>query len=743
MTAITNSSICRFCSTACPVTVEVENGRATRVSGSKHGTPWSGFCCTRGQAAPEQIEHADRLLQSQRRMPDGSFAAIGSEAAMDEIAARLKDIIDRHGPESVAMYLGTYTTTYPATSAFTIAFTRAIQSPMVFTANTIDQPGKDVANALIGGWDAGPQAFAGSDVWMILGANPLVSLAVTLPGQNPGKRLTDAIAGGMKFIVVDPRRTVSAARAHIHLQPRPGEDASILAGMIRIIIAEGLYDKDFVAENVDGLQALAAATEPFGPDFVAARAGIEADDLILAAQTFAQARRGLAVGATGVNMSGRSSLTEYLILALNTICGRYLRAGEEVINPGVLLPRAMPKAQPRPPRPASGYGKQLSTRGLGMAACGMPTAAVADEILAGNIRALFTIAGNPVAAWPDQHRTIEALKAIELFVQIDIKMTPSAKLADYVIAPKISYEVPTTSHTKESMELFSPVAVSPEPFGLYAPALLDPPPGSDLIEEWQLLFGLAKRLGLGLTLNFPNRVPGATREYRKAVHLDMERDWSTDDILEILCQGSRIPLSEVKRHPHGAYFPERILVQPKDADCDVRMMVGDPGIMAELAEVRAEPPLAERQGSDFPLLLISRRAAHVYNSTGRDLPKLYRKGLRYNPAYMHPDDIAELGLENEQEITIESRHGAIAAVVGLDATLRRGLVSMSHAFGDLPAADLADVRRNGSSTGALISVEDDFDRYSGIPRMSAIPVRLRAVGRQAAASGRQSVLEDQ
>jgi anaerobic selenocysteine-containing dehydrogenase len=722
MTQITSHpSICRFCTTGCPVVVDVEDGRVVRVSGNKASPTYYGFCCSRGQATPEQLNNPERLLRSLKRGA-GGFDAIGADVAMDEIAAKLQALSAEHGPDSVAAYMGTYTSVCAPTVPFMAAFLRSFGTRMVFAANTIDQPGKDIAAALLGGWEAGPNVFGESDVWMILGGNGLISISVTLPGQNPGKRLTDALERGMKLIVIDPRRSETARRAHVHLQPRPGEDATILAGMIRLVLAEGLHDAAFVTENVDGLETLRQAVDPFTPAYVAARADIPAADFLAAARTFARARRGIAVGATGVNMSGHSSLTEYLILALNTICGRFVREGEVISTPGVLLPRATPKAQPRPPRPAKDLGVSLGTRGLGLAASGMPTAALADEILAGRIKALISIGGNPAAAWPDQARTIAALETLELFVQMDIKMSASAKLAHYVIAPKIGFEVPTASYLKESMELYSAVAGAPEPFGMYAPAIVDPPPGADLLEEWELFYGLAQRLDLGLQLSFANRAPGTARERRKSVAIDMTTKPSSEHVLEILTHGSRIPLEEVKRHPDGALFPEEIRVAPKDADCLARLNVGDAGMIEELAEVLDEPTIASRGGSDFPFLMVGRRLAHVYNSSGRDMPALRRKGA-YNPAFMNPGDMQDLGLSDGDEIEIQSRHGRVLAIVEADETLRSAVLALTHAFGDLPA-DRPRLREVGTNSGALLSVEDDYDRYSGIPRMSALPVRV-------------------
>ncbi len=723
-------SLCRFCHAGCPITVELEDGRPVRVAGNRESPTYHGFLCQRGQALPEHIAHPDRLLHSQKRMPDGSYRPIPVERAMDEIAERISGLLKQHGPRTLALYLGTYTAPYPAAGLLAGCWATMLGTPMLFTSATIDQPGKDVANAMLGQWLAGPQAFDDSDVWLMVGGNPLVTMAGGIPSQNPGRRLKDRLDAGMQLIVIDPRRTETARRARVHLQAHPGEDAAILAAMIRVVLEEGLHDADFVAENVAGLPALREAVAGFTPEHAAERAGLDADAIVLAARIFAGARRGLAVGLTGANMSGHSSLVEYLMLCLNTVCGRYLREGEAVANPGVLLPEARPRAQAVGPRPYTGLGEAMRVRGLTRNASGMPTAALADEILLGGegrVRALVSCGGNPMAAWPDQKRTARALERLDQLVQVDIKMSATASVADYVIAPKVSFEVPGMSYSAEQIESFSVHWGLAEPFGMYAPALVDPPEGSDLIEEWELFYGLAQRMGVALFATGLPSTSATARADRQLHPLDMEKKPGTDELFELMTRGSRIPLAEVKRHPNGARFDAEIRTAPKDPACSERLDVGNADMMKELITLRGAVPLAERGGDAYPFLLVSRRMGHVYNSSGRDLPSLLPRRGSYNPAYLHPDDLAALGLAAGQDVELTSRHGAIEAVAEPDPTLRPGVVSMSHAFGGVPGRG-GDPRRDGSNTSQLTSVEEDFDVISGIPRMSGVPVAVRRAG---------------
>src|SRR5262249_21897808 len=154
----------------------------------------------------------------------------------------LRAIIDRHGPRAIAMYTGTNGAPYPASVSMGNALMRAIGSPMFFTPNTIDQPGKQVAAAAHGHWLGGDLDFETADTWMLIGINPVISKSVGVPLHNPAQRLKDAVKRGMKLIVVDPRRTETAKRAAIHIQPRPGEDPTILAGMIHVVIRDRLID---------------------------------------------------------------------------------------------------------------------------------------------------------------------------------------------------------------------------------------------------------------------------------------------------------------------------------------------------------------------------------------------------------------------------------------------------------------------------------------------------------------------
>lgn len=706
-----------------------------RVVGDRENPAYFGFTCAKGRSLPEQHAHPDRLLRSRKRLPNGEVVSISSETAMDEIAQRIERIVAEHGPRSVAFYPGTYSGPHPASIPAGVGWMLGLGSKMVFTSSAIDQPGKHVANAIHGRWLGGSHVFDESDVWMLVGNNPLISMSGGIPPSNPSKRLRDAKKRGLKLIVIDPRKAEVARFADVYLQPRAGEDPTILAAMLHVILREERYDAEFCEAHVSGFGELAEIVADFSPEYAAERAGLTPGEIELAARTFAGepsgapsgrgALRGCGVAGTGPNMSPHGNLTEYLLLALNTVCGRWRRQGERVPNPGALLPRAMPKAQAAAPRPGWGRGESLRSRDLGNSAAGLPTAALSDEILyegEGRIRVLICLGSNPVAAWPDQLKTVRAMEKLDLLVTLDMKMSATSKFADYVIAPKLSLEVPGISVSSEAIEQTYVAHGYPEPYAQYTPAIVDPPAGADVLEEWEFFYGLSQRMGFQLKC-YPFRAEtGVLRDRRDVVEFDMSQKPSSDWVLDRLMNGSRIPLAEIRKHRHGKiYDDEPIRVGPADPGCTDRLDIGNADMLEELSRIRAESA-ESRIESAYPFQLISRRLPNVYNSSGRDIAKL--NGRRpFNPAFLNPDDLERLGLSSGDLVEISSSHASILGVAQPAPEVRQGVISMAHCFGEAPKHD-RDVREIGSNTGRLIDNERDFDPHTGIPRMSAIPVAI-------------------
>ena len=708
------TAICRFCHATCGLVATLEDGRVTRLIGDIDNPMYAGYSCVKGRNYHAFHDSPSRLRVPLRRRNGGGFESAPSAAVLDEIAVRTREILDRHGSRSVAMYGGTFSHFCPAGVMLRESFMDAIGSPMRFSNATIDQPGKPISMALHGKWGAGPQDFADADVCMLVGANPLVSMWGGIPSFNPAKRLHEARQRGLKLIVIDPRRTESARKADLHLQCLPGQDVPLLAAMLNVIITEGLCDRAFIEAETEGFGALAAAVAPFTAQGVAAGAGVEAATIIEAARMFARAQRGNVTSGTGPSMAPHGVLMDYLVLALNTVCGRWIKAGERMPNRGVLFRQFSGVARAEKPRVATGFGEALRIRGLTDTAAGLPTAALADEILTpgeGQVRALFVIGGNPLLSWPNQAKTRRALESLELLVVVDPVLSETARYAHYVIGPRFGFESPAITFGNEGITVYGLSLGYPEPYAQYQPQLVEPPAGSDVLEDWRIFYELGRRMGYPLGF--------------RGQPFDMSTPPTTDGLLSQFVARSRVPLEEIKRHPHGAVFPDpKPSAEPRDAEWPHRLQLAAPVMIAELEAIAAQrsaavataatttmAPLMGDEGGGLRLLMVSRREHALYNSVAHDLPALRRR-LPHNPAHLNPVDAARLGVVDGATVEIASSVGRIRAVVHLAADVREGVVSIAHGFAD-------------ACTAALIDDATDYEALSGLPRMSAVPVTVR------------------
>lgn len=724
----TRVSICKICPACCPLEVTVEDGRAVKVAGNRQSPLYGGYTCPKGRAMPEAHYSPHRILHPQKRMPDGSYVSISMERALDEIAARLKAIVDEHGPRGVAVYPGNGGVSNPLNPYMGANFIMALGAypDRFFSVQTIDQPGKVIAQALHGRWIAGPNRFHDSDCWMLVGANPVIS-KMGLP-INPGQVIKRTVKNGMKLIVVDPRASESAIHAFLHIQPRPGQDLWLLAGMLNVILTEQLYDTEFVAQETQGIDALKEAVARFTPEIVSQIADVPVEQILQAARTFAGARRGCVVTGTAPHFALHGTLLEYIALCINTVCGRWQRAGEENGHPHVLLPEVEVRAQPLAPYQPWDDNVRGRIHGLPRTVLGGATGTLAEEILTpgeGQVRALICSGSNPMVSMPDQLRIGRALKSLDLLISLDVEMSNTARMADYIIPDKQGLETPACTQFTESMKYYGLWTQGFEhPWAMYAPAVVDPPAGSDVIEIWEFYYEIAQRLGIPLT--YWANPAGTGQHWEKPpvpFELDMTRRPTTEEMFEKMCVGSRVPLEEVKKHPHGRLFDDLDnIVLPRDPACAARLELGDAHMIDQLAQLFAERGGKVVADGEYPLLMTARRRNEVLNSIGRMNPRLVGR-QPYNPAYLSPVDLDKYGIRAGELIRIRSRHGEIVGVAEPEATLRPGTLSMSHCFGANPD-EAADPLVQGACSSRLMDANAEFDPLFGQPRMSAVPVAI-------------------
>ncbi len=706
-----HKTFCRNCTQGCGLEVVVGDGRAVEIKPDREHEGSEGYFCVKALASLDLHNGAeDRLVDSLKRQPDGRFAAIDGSTAIEEIGDRLRAIIAEHGPRSVAVYMGTGGYYNSLVQPLAKSWLHEVGSPNFSTSSTVDQSAMWVSMMRMGFMASGKYSPAEADVLMMVGANPLVSHF--LSAFNPAKSLRGWKARGAKSIVVDPRRTETARLADIHLQLRPGEDVTLLAGMIRVVLENGWEDAAFCDRYATNVATLRAAVAPYTPDYVERRAGVAPDALVEATRVFATSGKTAVFTGTGLAMAPHSNLAMHMAYAINALCGGWRKPGETAYNPGILLPQTFSDMVIPPSRPWE-QGYQCHSVPAGKIYGEVPTGALPDEILTpgeGKIRAMIVLGGNPVKALGQPEKTLRAFRDLELLVSLDVRMCDTAKLSHYVIAAALPMERHDLTYICEAL------ALPTKPFVQYAAPIVVPPPG--VMDETLFFWEIARRMGL--QLEYRKVGPGYAYEDVPAGHkVDMAVPPDPALFARWWMEGAAVDFDTLRSRPGGIAPDLPVQTVQAVADGGARMDLCPTDVATELAVVHTEV-----QDDSYPYRLATRRLLETINSAYLESAPSKRR-YPVNPAWMNPDDMLREGYAAGDRIEIASAHGALAGTVQPDKGVQQGMISMAQCWGETDPGDDPDQLR-GSFTGRLVSLEEDIEPINRMPIQTGIPVRIRA-----------------
>lgn len=712
----TVKTFCRNCSALCSMEIELSNGRMVRAKPDGSQSPYGAYLCPKGLAAIEFHNGAEnRLFSSQKRQPDGSFAEIGAEAALDEIGAKLAALVAEHGPRSVAVYHGTGAYRSVLGGLMERAWVAALGTPNFFSTMTIDQSAKWVTMARMGVFASGKHSFRDTDVALLAGGNPVVThqgapFALAESGA-PAKAFEAARERGCKIIIVDPRRTETARYADLLIQPLPGHDAELFAGIAHAMLRDGRYDREFVSRWCIQLDELRAAIAPFTPEVAGARADVPVEQIELAAKWLGEAKRPYAGSGTGPSMATHSNLADHMIEVVNVLAGGYRREGDLVRNPGTLKTKDFFEMAVSPSRSFEQEPKCVS-EDIGPLLGEFPAALIPREIMADSpdrIRALISFGGDPLPAMGDPAAALPAFEQLDLLVVLDCRLNETAKVADYVIA---------SSQPFERHEISIPGdALYPAPFAQYTRPVVAKPEG--VIHDWEFFWGVAARMGVPLTFKYWN-YGLKFQDIPLGLPLSMTEKPDPEVLCRFLATESAVPFDDLLDHPEGVrpqMEPRHVKLGPVT---DGRLELCPSDVANDLAALAAEGP-----ENGFGYRLICRRILHALNGAYRNSREA-RKRFPVNYAHMNPQDMEEADITDGDTIEIASAHGTVRTLAKREERLRRGVISMTHMFGPLIGSGdpLAD---GGANLGQLTSLTEHVQPINFMPRFSAVPVNVKVL----------------
>jgi len=720
----TVTSFCRICEALCGLRLEVDRAgdRIVEIRPDPDHVATRGFACIKGLRQHELYRSPDRLRQPLRR-EHGRLRPVSWEVALEEIGQRVRSIRAQHHPDAIAMYVGTAAGFSILHPPFAQGFMRGLGSRSSYSSATQDCSNKFAVATLMYGFPF-LQPFPDlrrTGCLVMVGANPAVSKWSFLQVSNPTRELKAITARGGEVFVVDPRRTESAKITGEHVFIRPGTDVFFYLAFLHEVIARGGVDQRRVAAHTRGFAQVRQLCEPWTPERCAEVTRVPAATLRRIVAAYLAADGAALYCSTGVNMGGEGSVAFWLQEVINAVTGNLDRPGGTLVGRGIFdFPGLAKRAGLLVSQERSRVG------GLPVVNDALPGGVLADEILTPGprqVRALFVTGGNPLLTMPNAGRLREAFGTLELLVALDILPGATVSAAHYVLPC-------TTPLERPDLPFMFPLwlGMQSTPYLQATEAVLQPAGASR--DEASIYLDLCRASGVGM---FGSSVLQRLLEGLRAVygwrHPErrgrVPQRWLLSAMLRASGEGG---LSGLLAHRHGRaregseghdFLGRRVLTD------DGRVDLAPPALL-ELSR-RLPERFASERAEASTLRLITRRAVGTHNSWTHNHPRLL--GRRdTNVLYVHPDDIARLGLRAEALADVSTDVATIRLPVVACADLMPGTVAVPHGWGHQRAPGL---RVAGQTRGVNVNLlaadgPQQLDPVSGMAHLTGIAVRVSA-----------------
>jgi len=737
---------CILCECNCGIEVEVggEDGRhLLRLRGDRRHPVSRGYACEKAHRLDFYQHSRDRVTTPLRRRADGSFEPIGWDVAIAEVAARLAQVRDAHGGESIFYYGGGGQANH-LPGAYATATRAALGSRFRSNALAQEKTGEIwVSHRMLGA--ATRADFEHCDVALFIGKNPWHSHSiprarVTLReiSRDPARTL----------IVVDPRRTETAELADIHLQVRPGTDAFLLAALLAVLVQEELLDRAFLDAHAVGLEAVVRELSAVSVAECAAHAGLDEALVRRAARALAQARALSTFEDLGVQMNKSSTLVSYLHRLLIVLTGSLGKKGSHFI-PTPLVPFI-----------SGASGRKSPVAGAPIISGLVPCNVIAEEILSDHpkrYRAMIVESANPAHSLADSQAMRKALSALDTLVVIDVAMTETARLADYVLPASTQFEKAEASFFNFEF---------PQNCFQLRPRLFTPPPGP--LPEAEIHARLCGALGsvtdadleplraaakagrgayaqalmshvmadarrssqvavlLYRTLDLPEAQREGAVLFGLVLRLVMQRGPS---VARAGFTGSPLEMADalfqaILDRPEGVVFAvdewDEVLGRIETPERKIQLAL--PDLLEELGRVLLTGP--DVRDAAFPFVLSAgERRSFTANTILRD--PAWRNKDAAGALRVSPQDAAALGVTNGDSLRLSTPRGSTVVSVEVSDSLQPGHISLPNGLG-VSYPDAAGDAVTGVAPNELTTLEHR-DAFVGTPWHKYVPARLERV----------------
>ncbi|HVU19120.1 MAG TPA: molybdopterin-dependent oxidoreductase [Rhizomicrobium sp.] len=701
-----HATFCRLCEAFCGLTAEVKGGKVVKIGPDRVNPHSQGHLCVKGPAIADITYDPDRVITPLKRVGGpGEFARVSWDEALSDIAQRLGNIRNTHGPDSIATYFGNPGAFSTDTFMSSQWFLGKLGSSKFYTAGSQDGNSRHLASYILYG-----VAFRNSipdlpntDFLIIIGANPLVSHGGLLTAPRMRHDL-DAIAARGRVVVIDPRRGETAER-YEHIWIQPNADIWLLAAMLRTAFDEGLEDREFLTRHTAGWERLRDAVSTVTVEEASERTGIAAETIRNLARDFAKTPRAAMYSRVGLCRGNFSTIANVLVDAFNTATGKFGRKGGSTFG-------AFPLKGG--PEPLVGYGEHRTRIGnLPVVGGMMPSAVLADDILepgAGQVRAMMLIAGNPVLSAPAGAHLARAFASLDLMISIDLYVTESNRFAHYVL--------PSATFLEKGDVPLIGLSHMPRPYLQYSPAVIEKT--GEAREELAIFRDLAKRMGIGSI--YPMKMMARLEKLGFApTALDM-----VDMGVRLGPVGDRfglrrgLSLKKLAKHdPHGVMLDLPLTYE--NWPSYVAYPDGKLRLWHDILEEEFTRFANERHTPrDARLKLFSQRTLKSMNSWMHNAAKLVNS---QTPVLLiHPEDASERGIATGAQVELRTAHGRVEVIAQVSDAVVKGAICYPHGWGHNGGWQRANQKPGANINLLLGHGPDAVEKVSGTTFIDGVPV---------------------